>query len=70
MANMAKRSTVAKQQQSRTHSWAVYHLKGTPPKLVGFVDNAPDEAHAIARAIVEYDVPVNEHGRLLARRRG
>jgi hypothetical protein len=64
---MAKRPT--KQQQPRGHSWSVYHIKGTPAKLVGIIDNAPDEQTAIARAIVEYDVPLNELGRLMAKRR-
>jgi hypothetical protein len=62
---MAKRPT----NQRQRHSWAVYHIKSTPAKLVGIIDNAPDEPTAIARAIVEYDVPPNESGRLMAQRR-
>jgi hypothetical protein len=36
---MPKRPTKQPQKQS----WAVYHIKGTPAKFVGIVDDAPDE---------------------------
>lgn len=63
---MAKRAT-PKQQQ--THSWVVYYLKGTPAKLVGIVDDAPDEQTAIVKAIEEYEVPPHQRGKLMAQRR-
>ena len=63
---MAKRP--AKRRQA--DSWAVYHLKGTPAKLVGIIDDATDEETAVARAIEEYKVPPNERGHLIALLRG
>jgi hypothetical protein len=41
--------------QSR-HSWAVYHLKGTPAQFIGIVYDRPDEQTAIERAIEEFKV--------------
>ncbi len=55
---MAKKPT--KQQPPK--SWSVYHI-GAKQKLVGIIYDAPDEATAIARAIVEYQVPPDERGR-------
>jgi hypothetical protein len=38
---------MVKKPSKQNHSWAVHHLKGTPAKLVGIVDDQPDEAAAI-----------------------
>jgi hypothetical protein len=62
---MAKRPS----EQQQTHSWAVYHIRGTPAQFVGIVDDAPDEQAAIAKAIEQYNVPTNQRGRLVAQRR-
>ena len=61
---MAKRPT-----KQQTHSWAVYHIRGTPAQFVGIVYDQPDEQVAINRAIKEFKVPADQRNRLIAQRR-
>jgi hypothetical protein len=50
---------MAKLTKQPDHSWAVYHIRGTPAQLVAIVD-APDEQSAIKKAIEEYELPQNQ----------
>jgi hypothetical protein len=62
---MAKRQTTKQQ----NHSWAIYHIRGTPAQFVGIVFDQPEEQSAIKKAIEEFKVPANQHDRLIARQR-
>jgi hypothetical protein len=55
--------------KQQAHSWAVYHLKGTPAQFVGIVDNQPDAESAIKQAIEAFKVPEIQRNRLIAQRR-
>ena len=48
---------------------SIYRLRGTLAQLIGIVYDQPDEQGAIKKAIEEYEVPANQHERLIARRR-
>jgi hypothetical protein len=60
---------MAKQSTKQSHSWAVYHLRGTPAQFIGIVYDAPDEQSAIEKAIEDFKVPLNQRGRLIVQRR-
>jgi hypothetical protein len=47
----------------RNYNWAIYYTQDAPARLVGFVDNVPNEPAAIARAIKQYKIPIHERGR-------
>jgi hypothetical protein len=55
--------------KQQTHSWAIYPIRGTPAQFVGIVFDQPDQESAIKKAIEEYDIPADQHDRLIARRR-
>jgi hypothetical protein len=65
IAVMAKRTKT----KPKAHSWAIYHLKGTPAKFVGIVYDQPDADAAIKQALKDFDVPPNARGRLIAQQR-
>jgi hypothetical protein len=63
------RALVDRDPSKQTHSWAVYHIRGTPAQFIGIVYDAPDEQSAIEKAIEEFKVPTNKRDRMIARRR-
>jgi hypothetical protein len=52
-----------------SHSWAIYHIRGTPAQLIGIVYDPSDAEAAIKHAIEELKVPENQRGRPIAQRR-
>ena len=55
--------------KQQTHSWAIYHIRGTPAQFLGMVFAQPDEQAAIKKAIEEFKAPENQRKRLVARQR-
>jgi hypothetical protein len=53
---------------SKPTRWNIYHITGTPAKLLGYVE-APDEESAIKQAIEEFKISPALQKRLLAQRR-
>ena len=62
---MAKQPT----KQQPNHSWAIYHIRGTPAQFVGIVHDAPDEQSAIEKSIEEYKCRSIQRWRLIAQPR-
>ena len=62
---MPKRPTT----KQPTHSWAIYHVRGTPAQFIGIVFDQPDQESAIKIAIQEFKIPENQRNRLIAGRR-
>jgi hypothetical protein len=46
--------------KQQTHSWAIYHIRGTPAQFIGLVFDAADQQAAIKKAIERYNVPENQ----------
>jgi hypothetical protein len=67
MSRPPKKQTAETTSPRQQHRWAIYHIKGTPAKLLGHVE-APDEESAIKKAIEEFRIAPQLQSRLLAQR--
>jgi hypothetical protein len=65
----SKKTAVENAASPKTHSWAIYRLKGTPAALLGHVE-APDAEAAIKKGIEAFKIDPAFHKRLIAQRRG
>jgi hypothetical protein len=68
MAKPPKKQAPELAAPGKQYRWAIYHITGTPAKLLGQV-GAPDEASAIKQAIEEFGIAPQLQKRLLAQRR-
>jgi hypothetical protein len=69
MAKPPKKQALEATAPRTQYRWAVYHITGTPAKLLGHVE-APDEESAIKQAIEEFGITNPQlQKRLLAQRR-
>jgi hypothetical protein len=64
----ANRQSTPSAPERKQYIWNIYHIKGTPAALLGYVE-APDEQVAIERAIEEFRISAELQKRLLAQRR-
>lgn len=69
MSRPPKKPAPAPAAPGKQYRWAIYHITGTPAKLLGHVE-APDEESAIKQAIEEFGITNPQlQKRLLAQRR-
>jgi hypothetical protein len=69
VAQSMSRQTPEPAGPSKQYWWAIYHITGTPAKLLGHVE-APDEESALKQAIEEFGITNPQlQKRLLAQRR-
>ena len=55
MSRRPKKQAPESAASGKQYRWAIYHITGTPAKLLGHVE-APDEESAIKQAIEEFGI--------------